>query len=137
MTGMPTYVLAGEFATAEALAGELPDALRDSAPEDWERVAARALEVAEGLAARGDVAEAAEASFGQCFAAIPPRSQCEGNCGSEAGQCLFDRPIQRCELRAEPNLDASSLWVTDLFLQIANHSSRSRPSYRHPVKRHL
>ena len=52
VAGMPTYVLAGELATAEALAGELPrpelpDALRESAPEDWGRVAARALEVAE------------------------------------------------------------------------------------------
>jgi len=61
VAGMPTYLLAGELATAEALAGELsrpefPDALRESAPRDWERVAARALEVAEGLAARGDVA---------------------------------------------------------------------------------
>lgn len=61
VAGMPTYLLAGELATAEALAGELPrpefpDALRESAPRDWERVAARALEVAERLAARGDVA---------------------------------------------------------------------------------
>jgi hypothetical protein len=60
VAGMPTYMLAGELATAEALAGELPrpefpDALRESAPEDWGRVAARALEVAEGLAARSDV----------------------------------------------------------------------------------
>jgi hypothetical protein len=61
VAGMPTYLLAGELATAEVLAGELPrtefsDALRESAPRDWERVAARALEVSEGLAARGDVA---------------------------------------------------------------------------------
>jgi hypothetical protein len=61
LAGMPTYVLTGELATAEALAGELPrpefpDALRESAPRGWERVAARALEVAEGLAASGDVA---------------------------------------------------------------------------------
>ena len=64
VAGMPTYLLAGELATAEALAGELPrpefpDALRESAPEDWGRVAARALEVAEGLAARSDVAACA------------------------------------------------------------------------------
>ncbi|MGH2961864.1 MAG: nucleotidyltransferase domain-containing protein, partial [Solirubrobacterales bacterium] len=56
VAGMPTYLLAGELATAEALAGELPrpdfpDALRKSALEDWGRVVARALEVAEGLAA--------------------------------------------------------------------------------------
>jgi len=58
---MPTYVLVGELATADQLAGELPrpefpTALRESAPEGWGRVTARALELSEGLAASGDTA---------------------------------------------------------------------------------
>ena len=61
LAGMPTYVLLGELATCEALAGELPRpefpaALRESATRRWRDTAARALEVAESLALRGDVA---------------------------------------------------------------------------------
>jgi hypothetical protein len=91
VTGMPTYVLAGELASAEALAGELPrpelpDALRDSAPEDWERVAARALEVAEGLAARGDVAACAGLLAKAAIAAAQARLVARGEWAlSEAG----------------------------------------------------
>jgi hypothetical protein len=60
VAGMPTYVLLGELATCEALAGELPRpefpaALRKSATRRWRDTAARALEVAESLALRGDV----------------------------------------------------------------------------------
>jgi hypothetical protein len=61
LAGMPTYVLVGELATCEALAGELPRpefpaALRESATRRWRDTAARALEIAESLAPRGDVA---------------------------------------------------------------------------------
>jgi hypothetical protein len=61
LAGMPTYVLVGELATCEALAGELPrpefpGALRESATRRWRDNAASALEIAESLASRGDVA---------------------------------------------------------------------------------
>jgi hypothetical protein len=61
VAGMPTYVLLGELATSVALAGELPRpefpaALRKSATHRWYDAAACALEVAESLALRGDVA---------------------------------------------------------------------------------
>jgi hypothetical protein len=61
LAGMPTYVLVGELATCEALAGELPRpefpaALRESSTRRWRDTAARALEVAGSLASRGDVA---------------------------------------------------------------------------------
>jgi len=61
LAGMPTYVLVGELASCEALAGELPRpefpaALREAATRRWRDTAARALEIAESLASRGDVA---------------------------------------------------------------------------------
>jgi hypothetical protein len=61
LAGMPTYVLAGELATCEALGGELarpefPAALREAATRRWRDTAAHALEIAESLASRGDVA---------------------------------------------------------------------------------
>lgn len=61
LAGMPTYVLVGELATCEALAGELPRpdfpaALRESATRRWRGAAARVLEIAGSLASRGDVA---------------------------------------------------------------------------------
>ena len=61
LAGMPTYVLVGELASCEALAGELPRpefpaALREAATRRWRDTAARTLEIAESLASRGDVA---------------------------------------------------------------------------------
>jgi hypothetical protein len=61
VAGMPSYVLVGELARGEALAGELPQpefpaALRESATRRWRDVAARVLGIAESLAPRGDVA---------------------------------------------------------------------------------
>jgi hypothetical protein len=61
LAGMPSYVLVGELATGEALAGELPrpdfpDALRESATRRWRDTAASVLEIDESLASRGDVA---------------------------------------------------------------------------------
>jgi hypothetical protein len=61
VAGRPTYALVGELATCEVLAGELPrpdfpEALREGAARRWGETAARALEVAEAAAPRGDVA---------------------------------------------------------------------------------
>jgi hypothetical protein len=61
LAGRPTYVLFGELATCEVLSGELPRpefpaTLREPAARRWREVAARALEVAESLASRADVA---------------------------------------------------------------------------------
>ena len=61
LAGRPTYALVGELATCEVLSGELPRpefpaALREPAARRWREAAARALEVAESLASRGDVA---------------------------------------------------------------------------------
>jgi hypothetical protein len=61
VAGMPSYVLVGELAKGEALAGELPrpefpDALRESATRRWRDTAARVLAIAGSLAPRGDVA---------------------------------------------------------------------------------
>jgi len=61
VAGMATYVLAGELALAEVLAGELPrpafpEPLRGSAPPRWRASAAFSLGVAEAIAERGDVA---------------------------------------------------------------------------------
>jgi hypothetical protein len=61
LAGRPTYVLVGELAMCDVLSGELPRpgfpaALREPAARRWREVAARALEVAESLASRADVA---------------------------------------------------------------------------------
>ena len=61
LAGMPTYVLVGELASCEALAGELPrpefpPALREAARRHWRDTASRALEIAASHATRGDVA---------------------------------------------------------------------------------
>jgi hypothetical protein len=61
VAGLPTYVLVGELARGEALAGELPrpefpDALRESATRRWRDTAARVLAITGSLAPRGDVA---------------------------------------------------------------------------------
>src|SRR5918996_4749938 len=61
VAGMPTYALLAELARCEVLSGELPRpefpaALREPAARRWREVAARALEVAESLASRADVA---------------------------------------------------------------------------------
>ena len=60
VAGMPSYVLVGELARGEALAGELPrpefpDALRESATRRWRDTAARLLAITGSLAPRGDV----------------------------------------------------------------------------------
>jgi hypothetical protein len=60
LAGMATYVLAGELALAELLAGELPrpgfpDALRQAAPGRWRRSAGFSLAIADTAAARHDV----------------------------------------------------------------------------------
>jgi Nucleotidyltransferase domain len=61
VAGMATYVLAGELAVAEVLAGQLPrpafgEPLRESAPPRWRASAAFSLGVAAPIAERGDVA---------------------------------------------------------------------------------
>jgi hypothetical protein len=60
LAGMASYVLVGELALAEVLAGELarprfPQALQRSAPGRWRGSAARSLELADSAAARHDV----------------------------------------------------------------------------------
>jgi predicted nucleotidyltransferase len=64
LAGMATYVLVGELALAEVLAGELPrpdfpQALRDTAPRRWRASAAFSLAVAEAAAERHDVVSCA------------------------------------------------------------------------------
>jgi hypothetical protein len=64
LAGMATYVLPGELAMAELLAGELPrpgfpDALRQAAPGRWRRSAGFSLAIAETAAARHDVVSCA------------------------------------------------------------------------------
>jgi Nucleotidyltransferase domain len=59
VAGIATYVLAGELALCEVLAGELPrpsfpDPLQRTAPPLWYRLAAGALQFAEVHARRGD-----------------------------------------------------------------------------------
>jgi hypothetical protein len=59
VAGIATYVLAGELALCEVLAGELPrpsfpDALRSTAPRFWFRIGGGALHFAEVYAVRGD-----------------------------------------------------------------------------------
>jgi predicted nucleotidyltransferase len=61
VAGMATYVLAGELALAEVLAGDLPrpafpEQLRESAPPRWRASSSFSLGVAESIAGRGDVA---------------------------------------------------------------------------------
>jgi predicted nucleotidyltransferase len=63
VAGIATYVLAGELALNEVLAGELPrpsfpDPLRATAPALWNRLAGGALYYARTHAARGDVVAA-------------------------------------------------------------------------------
>jgi hypothetical protein len=62
--GMAIYVLAGELALAELLAGELPrpgfpEALRQAAPARWRRSAGFSLAIADTAAARHDVVSCA------------------------------------------------------------------------------
>ena len=64
LAGLATYVLAGELALAEVLAGELPrpgfpDALREAAPGRWRRSAGLSLAGAETAAAHHDVVSCA------------------------------------------------------------------------------
>jgi hypothetical protein len=64
LAGMATYVLAGELALAEVLAGKLPrpafpDALRQAAPGRWRRSARFSLAIADTAAARHDVVSCA------------------------------------------------------------------------------
>jgi hypothetical protein len=64
LAGMATYVLPGELALAEVLAGELPrpgfpDALRQAAPGRWRRSAGFSLAIAETAAGRHDVVSCA------------------------------------------------------------------------------
>jgi hypothetical protein len=64
LAGMATYVLAGQLALAELLAGELPrpgfpDGLRQAAPGRWRRGARFSLAIADTAAARHDVVSCA------------------------------------------------------------------------------
>ena len=64
LAGMATYLLAGELALAEVLAGDLPrpefpDALRQVAPARWHASAAFSLATAETAAAHHDVVSCA------------------------------------------------------------------------------
>jgi hypothetical protein len=84
LAGMPTYALVAELATCEVLSGELPRpefpaALREPAARRWREVAARALEVAESLASRADVAgcggQLAKASIAAAHARLAERGE--------------------------------------------------------------
>jgi predicted nucleotidyltransferase len=60
VAGMPTYVLAGELAVCEVLAGELPrprfpERIRQTAPPRWRAGAQLSLGIAGAIASRGDV----------------------------------------------------------------------------------
>jgi hypothetical protein len=73
VAGIATYVLAGELALNEVLAGSLPrpsfpEPLRRSAPPLWDRLAAGALAIAEVHARRAD-ATAARANLAQAVLA--------------------------------------------------------------------
>jgi hypothetical protein len=64
LAGMASYVLVGELALAEVLAGDLPrpdfpQALRESAPGRWRARAAFSLAIAEAAAERHDVVSCA------------------------------------------------------------------------------
>jgi hypothetical protein len=64
LAGVATYLLAGELALAEVLAGDLPrpefpDALRQVAPGRWHASAAFSLAIAETAAAHHDVVSCA------------------------------------------------------------------------------
>jgi hypothetical protein len=64
VAGMASYVLAGELALAEVLAGELPQpdfpqVLKDSAPRRWRASAALSLAIADKAAERHDVVSCA------------------------------------------------------------------------------
>jgi hypothetical protein len=64
LAGMASYVLVGELALAEVLAGELPQpgfprALRDTAPRRWRASAAFSLAVAETAAEHHDIVSCA------------------------------------------------------------------------------
>jgi hypothetical protein len=84
LAGMATYVLAGELALAELLAGELPrpgfpDRLRQAAPARWRRSAAFSLASADGAAARHDVVscggQLAKAAIEAAQAALAERGE--------------------------------------------------------------
>ena len=84
LAGMATYVLAGELALAELLAGELPrpgfpDALRQAAPGRWRRSAGFSLAIADTAAARHDVVSCAgllaKAAIEAAQAALAERGQ--------------------------------------------------------------
>jgi Nucleotidyltransferase domain len=73
VAGIATYVLVGELAVNEVLAGELPtptfpDALRETAPPRWNRLAGGAMHFARLHLARGDLV-AASANLGQAVLA--------------------------------------------------------------------
>lgn len=73
VAGIATYVLAGELAVNDVLAGELPrpsfpDALRESAPARWNRLAGGAMHFAHLHLARGDLV-ASVANLGQAVLA--------------------------------------------------------------------
>jgi predicted nucleotidyltransferase len=64
VAGLPTYILAGELELGTVLRGTLPRptftaALRRAAPPVWDGDAAFSLQMAEGMAARGEVAPVA------------------------------------------------------------------------------
>jgi hypothetical protein len=73
VAGMATYVLVGELALGRVLVGslprpEFPEALRETAPAWWRRIAAGALRYAGTYAARDD-AGACVANLGVCLLA--------------------------------------------------------------------
>jgi hypothetical protein len=84
VAGMASYVLAGELAVAEVLAGELPrppfpERLREAAPPRWRATAAFSLEVAGQITERGDVAACvgllAKAAIAAAQAALAERGE--------------------------------------------------------------
>lgn len=84
VAGLPTYVVAGELATAEVLHGELPrpsfpEALRHSAPPRWRSLAAFDLDIAEAAGERGDVVTCvgllARAPIGEAHARLAERGE--------------------------------------------------------------
>ena len=84
LAGMASFLLAGELALAEVLAGDLPrpefpDALREVAPERWRANAAFSLAIAETAAAHYDVVscagQLAKAAIEVAHAALAERGE--------------------------------------------------------------
>jgi hypothetical protein len=102
LAGRPTYVVVAELATCEVLGGELPrpefpTALRESAARRWREVTARALEIAESLASRADVAGCAGLLAKAAIAAAEARLAERGEWVLEEGGIVRRAGLGRTE----------------------------------------